>query len=678
MSPSKTDSKDLYPNARKVILEILNATKGERCIFRGESSIHLEPNSSSLYRQLKREKATPKSIPQLLKNRQNELVRRIRLHTTEGGSDLERLVVSQHYGAKTNLLEFTESAFVALFFACFDSADDDGRIIVKRRDHFSELEIGENNTFPDDKVVLLKPSRTLLRARDQRTVLLHSPAGFLPLETDEAVVIKAKFKLEILENLKNEHGISYETVFDDIQGAIELQKREDEKRVSKRSQPMATRPRGVASREKPKPTIKSYMRLLKSPKTARRDDLISMYANSLIETFTNSLERNPRNVETYHNRAFVYQSKPTPDYDKALSDYDRAIELKPDSAETYYNRGAVYCKKSPPDYERGISDFDRAIKLKPELAEAYYNRGTTYREKSPPDYERAISDYDRAIKLKPELAEAYYNRGTVYATKPDPDYERAISDYDRAIALNPYNTGMFYNRGTAYATKPDPDYERAISDFTHAIMLDPNYAKAYNNRGRAYSDKPNPDYAQAISDYDRALELNPELTEAYRNRGLAYSTKPNPDYAQAILDYNRALELNPNYAGAYNARGNLYSTKPQANHTKAIADYNRALELNPNYARAYNNRGLANYMKPQPDYVQALSDFNRALELDPSLATTYFLRGVVHAILGDGPKARRDYNEAVEKNEKIADYPVPPELSSFLKSSTQSVQPGED
>ena len=679
MSPSKTDSKDLYPNARKVILEILNATKGERCIFRGESSVHLEPNSSSLYRQLKRERATPQSIPKLLKDKHNELIRRIRLHTTEEGSDLERLVVSQLYGAKTNLLEFTDSAFVALFFACFDSADDDGRIIMKRRDHFSELEIGENNTFPDDKVVLLKPPRTLLRARDQNTVFLHSPTGFLPFETDETVVIKAKWKREILKSLKNEHGISDEIIFDDMSGAVEQQKREDKKRVSKESQPMMVKSRGVAGREKrqPTPTIKSYMRLLSSPKTARRDDLIKVYAKFLIENFTNALERDPMDIKIYCDRAFVYQSRPISDYDQALSDYSRALELNPDLVEAYYCRGNIYRKTSPPDYERAISDYNRALELSPDLAEAYYNRGNAYATKPDPDYERAISDYNRALELNPDYAEAYNNRGNTYAAKPDPDYKRAILDYGLAIALNPNYAKAYYNRGNTYAAKPDPDYKRAISDYNRAIKLNPNFAEAYNNRGLVCYNKPNPDYERAISDYNRALELNHELAEAYRNRGLLYGTKPNPDYERAISDYNRALELNPYFAEAYNERGNLYSMKLQPDYTKAIADYSRAIELNPSYAKAYNNRGIANYTKTQPDYEQALSDFNRTLDLVPSFATTYFLRGVVYAILGDGSKARSDYDQALEIDEKIADYPIPPELLEFLKSRKHTAQPEE-
>ena len=514
MSSSKTESKSLYPNARKVILEILNATKGERCIFRGESVIYPGSISSSLYRQLKRENATTKNIQRLLKKRQNELIERIRSRTSKIGGDLEKLVASQHYGAKTNLLDFTENVFVALFFACWRDENEDGRVVIKHRRVFYELAT-EKDMFPDEKIALMVPPERYRRAADQNTVLLHAPKGFLSITEDETVLIRKEWKKEILELLENVHNISYETIFDDIEGVIERQNREDEIRTAADSQ----------------------------------------------------------------------------------------LKI---------------------DFE-GIVEPD---------AEAYYNRGSAYATKLNPDYERAVLDYDVAISLDPNYSEAYNNRGFAYTKKFNPDHNQAIRDYTRAISLNPTYAEAYYNRGSAYATKYNPDYERAILDFTRAIELEPDYVQAYNNRG------------------------------------VVYRKKSNPEYDKAIRDFTRAIELEPEYAKAYNNRGNLYSTKPKPDYTRAIADYDSAIDLNPDYAEVYNNRGVSNYMKFQPDYKKALSDFNQALALAPRLATTYFLRGVVYAILGDGPKAKDDYNKAKSIDKRIADYPIPPELLKLLKSST--------
>ena len=45
-------------------------------------------------------------------------------------SDLQRLSVLQHQGAATGLLDFTEYPLVALWFACAERSDKDGKVFV--------------------------------------------------------------------------------------------------------------------------------------------------------------------------------------------------------------------------------------------------------------------------------------------------------------------------------------------------------------------------------------------------------------------------------------------------------------------------------------------------------------------------------------------------------------------
>jgi tetratricopeptide (TPR) repeat protein len=69
-------------------------------------------------------------------------------------------------------------------------------------------------------------------------------------------------------------------------------------------------------------------------------------------------------------------------------------ETKED-AEAYYNRGKAYKKNG--QYDKAISDFTKAIEINPRHAGAYYTRGVVYYYKK--DYEKALDDFIRAQKL---------------------------------------------------------------------------------------------------------------------------------------------------------------------------------------------------------------------------------------------------------------------------------------
>ena len=98
-------------------------------------------------------------------------------------------------------------------------------------------------------------------------------------------------------------------------------------------------------------------------------------------------------------------------------------------AEFYYNRGIAYGKKG--QYDRAISDFTKAIEIDPRYAEAYNNRGIAYGKKG--QYDRAISDYTKALKINPMFAGAYYNRGVAYYYKKE--YDKSLEDVEKAQNL---------------------------------------------------------------------------------------------------------------------------------------------------------------------------------------------------------------------------------------------------
>ena len=110
---------------------------------------------------------------------------------------------------------------------------------------------------------------------------------------------------------------------------------------------------------------------------------------------------------------------------EALSGGKTPTELK-----KYSNiKGIAYLKKG--QYDRAISNFNKALEIEPELARVYINRGAAYMGKG--QYEEAISDFTKAIEINPRYAITYYGRGVAYYYKKE--YDKSWEDINKALAL---------------------------------------------------------------------------------------------------------------------------------------------------------------------------------------------------------------------------------------------------
>lgn len=84
---------------------------------------------------------------------------------------------------------------------------------------------------------------------------------------------------------------------------------------------------------------------------------------------------------------------------KVISEPIDVIAAEPMDAEAYCERGAGYSENGW--YDRAISDYNKAIKVNPKFAQAFYNRGLAYYRKG--QHHLAIADYARAIEINPKL-----------------------------------------------------------------------------------------------------------------------------------------------------------------------------------------------------------------------------------------------------------------------------------
>ncbi len=94
-----------------------------------------------------------------------------------------------------------------------------------------------------------------------------------------------------------------------------------------------------------------------------------------------------------------------------------------------YDLGHAHMKRGL--YDRAISDFNKALEIDPEHAMAYNNRGNAYSAKG--FFDLAISDFNKAIEINPRYADAYNNRGHAYYNKRK--YDKAWEDVHKTQDL---------------------------------------------------------------------------------------------------------------------------------------------------------------------------------------------------------------------------------------------------
>ena len=124
--------------------------------------------------------------------------------------EIELLTQLQHYGGETNLIDFTTDFLIAIFFACSGNPTKDGRVIVLEK------------TEKIKKMIIL-PQNPQHRVIGQKSVFLRPPQGFIAVRDYQKVCIPSTLKRGLLMYLRQYHGISTETIYNDIYGFIRHQ-----------------------------------------------------------------------------------------------------------------------------------------------------------------------------------------------------------------------------------------------------------------------------------------------------------------------------------------------------------------------------------------------------------------------------------------------------------------------
>ena len=254
---------------------------------------------------------------------------------TDETINFEILTEIQHYGGKTNLIDFTTDCFIALFFACDGHHNKPGRVILQKIEDIKEMIKTTRN--PRHRVIA------------QKSVFVHPPNGFIEPHKDNIVIIPPNLKQGILQYLRKYHGISTEAIYNDLHGFIRHQ--------DIHGGAYTELYRGFAS--------------LKRGEEAKTRKKKKKWFKKAVKDFTHAIRLDPNQATTYVNRSIAHIR--LKDYSSAIEDCDRAIAINPNYPDAYNNRGRAYLGQN--ELGHAIEEYCHAIELNPNYAHAYFNRG---------------------------------------------------------------------------------------------------------------------------------------------------------------------------------------------------------------------------------------------------------------------------------------------------------------
>jgi len=281
----------------------------------------------------------------------------------------------------------------------------------------------------------------------------------------------------------------------------------------------------------------------------------------------------------------------------SIKHYNKAIKARPSDAIMLTDRGRSYALLG--SFEKAYSDFTKAIAIDSTYARAYYNRA--YVNYHTEDFEGAELDNSMAIFYDAGNKSAYINRGNARFKRTA--FMDALDDYNTALKLDPTSALAHSNRG--YLLLEMGKQQDALVDFDKALSIDSLYPAAWYNM--ALYHLKNNNYKQALLCLNKAIELQDKEVDFFLERMLVHYylhdiKAAKSDYKKAgrldsdipIIEFNAAYsheELTEELAKKYLQKADFRSRKQE--HKQAIKLFTKAIELKKDRAEPYFHRGLS-------------------------------------------------------------------------------------
>jgi tetratricopeptide (TPR) repeat protein len=236
-------------------------------------------------------------------------------------------------------------------------------------------------------------------------------------------------------------------------------------------------------------------------------------------------------------------------------------------------------------YERALTNFKKALEYDPDLAAAYYFMGDTYLKMD--SLSPALAALEKAVEIDPAYINAYQSIGQAYLEKGDTTQARNF--FEQLATQRPDDCDIQVAYGYVMANQLG-EVDKGLQAFEKAKAGCPDDPQAYQYLAFALPDTRR---EEKIENFKRYLELtegratDPEALQYLF--GLYFAEE---QYEEAKQTINQAVAADPTNANLQLYAG-IVETK-LGNHRQAIAHFDKAIELDENLESAYLYRALSN------------------------------------------------------------------------------------
>ena len=360
--------------AEELVREVFELKKNFTMpVYRGQAHENWQLESSAV-RRLKKEMG--EGFPQndggqleVLGRYHDQLIEPMDLIHGPGLTKLQKLAILRHYGAATGFLDFTANMLVAIWFACREEQDVDGKVFAldigsSRASRIDDLmSLGSDGSSP---IVYYEPDRSLgpRVIAQQSYLVLGTPAELHRLIG--TVVVPKQLKKAALDHLTN-FGLSELTLYGDAQGVAAANTVDTELPSINLLSPTQHRDIGT----------KAY-------REGRYEDALASY-RSFAAAQPNVAQ--PHCLEGDALAALGRFPEADLAYTRALEKVGRPLELGPQTVATddpinsmsqmlHYNRGNA--RAAVGNHRGALADYDQALQLgHRSKRDVLYNRGNS-------------------------------------------------------------------------------------------------------------------------------------------------------------------------------------------------------------------------------------------------------------------------------------------------------------